>query len=85
MPHYIATREGVYNQGILGVFTTLELAQESCLAAEVLEPDDYHRFYVQEIELDVTFQSRASYSNTHSTETRKCWRLDPRTLTFNLC
>ena len=49
---YIAVRMGIYMQGIIGVYTTLDLAKEACLEAKRDEPDDYHDFYVYKHEVD---------------------------------
>jgi len=52
MKVYIVTREGVYNQGIVGVFSSEELAGEAIVEAKVEEPDNYHSFEVSVYILD---------------------------------
>jgi len=52
MKVYVATREGVYNQGIVGVFSSEELANEAIVGAKGEEPDDYHDFEVSVYILD---------------------------------
>lgn len=43
---FIAIRRGVYMQGIIGVFATLQGAISAVEEAVQYEPDDYHDFYV---------------------------------------
>jgi len=52
MKLYIVTREGIYNQGIVGVFSSEELASEATVEAKGEEPDDYHDFEVSVYILD---------------------------------
>lgn len=53
MKVWIVTRWGVNVQGIVGVFSSEERALDAQKTAKLEEPDNYHRFNVDEYELDV--------------------------------
>lgn len=48
---YIVWREGVYMQGIFGIYTTLEDAIENATEFINNEPDDYHNFNITRAEI----------------------------------
>ena len=49
---YLVTREGVYNAGIVGVFSSKELADLAAAQAASLEVDNYHSFNVTAFNVD---------------------------------
>ena len=49
---YVVEREGIYYQGIVGVFSTKEKAEKAAKKAEDNEPDDYHDFNILKCEID---------------------------------
>lgn len=49
---YITYKQGVYRHDILGVFTTLELAEKAALLGALDEYDGYHSFTVATVRLD---------------------------------
>ena len=53
---YVVTREGIYIQGIVGIFTTKEKAEEAMRAAAKREPDEYHSFDYDIFEIDVIYK-----------------------------
>ncbi len=52
MKLFIVQRSGVYDQGISGIFSTLELAIAAMEKAKSREIDDYHHFSIGEYTLD---------------------------------
>ena len=52
MKLYIVERMGVYSQGIVGVFSTPEIAEQAMLRAKERESDNYHTFDITEMELN---------------------------------
>ena len=49
---FTVERRGVYGQGIIGVFSTIEGARAEAFAALGKEPDDYHEFEIRKFEPD---------------------------------
>lgn len=49
---YTVERSGVYQQGLVGIFTTKELAEEYAVKAKAAEKDDYHTFTIDRWELN---------------------------------
>ncbi|MCK5609252.1 hypothetical protein KAR91_45680 [Candidatus Pacearchaeota archaeon] len=49
---YIVYREGVYMQGIIGLFEDKENAKDAAIKAMGSEKDDYHRMMVIEMPLN---------------------------------
>lgn len=49
---HVVIREGVYMQGIGGVFTTKDLAKEAAKELKKLEPDDWHDFFIKSFKLN---------------------------------
>lgn len=52
MKLYLVYRQGVYMQGIVGVFSSMDLAEDARHAAKKRERDDYHSFEIEEFTLD---------------------------------
>lgn len=53
---YIVVRTGVYDQGIIGVFDTAELASGALKEAKNEENDDYHKFQIRPFCLNKRYQ-----------------------------
>lgn len=49
---WIVVRRGVYMQGIVGVYSTNQKAQEALTEAKKLEPDKYHTFEINNVKID---------------------------------
>jgi len=49
---YIVERRGVYSQGIIGVFSTPDIAEQAMWRAKKKEPDNYHTFDIIEVGLN---------------------------------
>ncbi len=43
---YVVIKEGIYMQGIVGVFSAKNAAIEAANIAIISEKDDYHEFYI---------------------------------------
>ena len=52
---YVVTKEGVYRHDILGIFNSLELANNHCDASFKNEKDDYHDIQVYKFDLNVGY------------------------------
>ena len=52
MTVFIVERFGVYQQGVVGIFSTEEKAEEAIKVAKQNEPDDYHTFTIEELAVD---------------------------------
>ena len=52
MKIYIVTRNGIYMQGVVGVYTSKVAANFAIARAKAMENDDYHVFKVDEVSLD---------------------------------
>ena len=49
---YLVERQGVYQQGTFGIYSSLELAVAAVPLAKALEPDNYHTFIIKRRRLD---------------------------------
>jgi hypothetical protein len=58
---YVVNRQGVYQQGILGVFDDIEKAKLCVLEGFSKERDDYHDFYIRKFELNEMFENYGEY------------------------
>ena len=52
MKVFVAEAQGIYPQGIIGVFSTFEKAVKAIKRAKRSERDDYHSYVVHEIHVD---------------------------------
>ena len=52
MELYLVTRQGIYMQGIVGVFSTIEKAENAVKHAKAREFDGYHEFNIDLFHLD---------------------------------
>lgn len=52
MKLYMVIRSGIYMQGVVGIFSTHELADKAMCNAKAKEKDDYHGFDIEKIEVD---------------------------------
>ena len=52
MEIYVVRRWGVYCQGVVGVFSTPDIAKDAVVVAKAEEPDDYHEFSITPLKLD---------------------------------
>lgn len=52
MKLWIVTRHGVYMQGVVGVYSTIDAARAGLREAKDKESDDYHDFRITETRLD---------------------------------
>lgn len=52
MKVWLVLRWGIYVQGIIGIYSSEQLAKEAAQRAKALEPDDYHSFEVTECAVD---------------------------------
>lgn len=49
---YLVQRHGVYAQGEVGIFDSLELAKAAVIRAKAAERDEYHSFHILEFQLN---------------------------------
>ena len=63
MKLYYVSKEGVYMQGIYGIFDNFDLAKAAMAEAIKLEYDNYHDFFIHERELNTH-----GYDDISSTE-----------------
>lgn len=66
---YVVTREGVYTQGIVGVFATKEAAREAAKEAKAREGDKYHSFAVAEYELGEVYNLYIYWERNNENDT----------------
>jgi len=52
MKVYMVYRQGVYMQGVVGIYSTLLKANDAIIKARGEEPDSYHSFDINIVELD---------------------------------
>lgn len=91
---YITYKEGLGCHAILGVFTTLELAEKAALLGALDEYDGYHNFTVADIKLDNPQSEDAaedlfyisSKDIVHATyERNEDYKYDPRPISRKIC
>lgn len=63
---YVVIREGVYQQGVWGVYTTIEKAKKAAERAALLEIDNYHNFAVYRFAVNEDTQWLRSSDMNHN-------------------
>ena len=48
---FLVYRQGVYMQGVVGIFTDIEEAKTAAINAKKRETDHWHDFHIQEMEI----------------------------------
>ena len=59
---YVVTKEGVYTQGIMGIYNDFSDAKKRADSLAADDSDDYHQYLVARYELDVTGSPESLYS-----------------------
>lgn len=76
---YVVTKQGVYLQGIVGIYTDEELAKEAALSAAADDCDSYHTYYVYSYNTNQSYLEKNAYAEQICLETPSlfhCRRVD---------